>query len=239
MAINGYDDGASTGEVRRFLGDALGPSDFRKNASRLRPSLRRARRRSSNCWIVGCRTTPRRRRFDATDRRSRRGRRRVTCGAARASEPTRVRPSRRGSAFRRGARGGPAVQLSRLQRRQFRVCRRLPRCWPPVQRRPSTTTRRCVGLPAGLIENVTDGTNAHLVALDVDGRVLGREAEIVDANRQNRIREIFLLPRPLEPTRARALAALGPDARRGTARGASVASGAQPAAGRSDWPRRI
>ncbi len=34
VAINGYDDGASTGEVRRFLGDALGPSDFRKNASR-------------------------------------------------------------------------------------------------------------------------------------------------------------------------------------------------------------
>src|SRR6266566_2578673 len=35
LAINGYDDGASTGEVRRFLGDCLGPSDFRKNASRL------------------------------------------------------------------------------------------------------------------------------------------------------------------------------------------------------------
>src|SRR5437773_9453048 len=39
MAINGYDDGASTGEVRRFLGDCLGPSDFRKNASRLALSL--------------------------------------------------------------------------------------------------------------------------------------------------------------------------------------------------------
>ena len=35
IAINGYDDGASTGEVRRFLGDSLGPSDFRKNASRV------------------------------------------------------------------------------------------------------------------------------------------------------------------------------------------------------------
>ena len=35
VAINGYDDGASTGEVRRFLGERLGPSDFRKNASRL------------------------------------------------------------------------------------------------------------------------------------------------------------------------------------------------------------
>src|SRR5918993_5728944 len=34
LAINGYDDGLSTGEVRRFLGDSLGPSDFRKNATR-------------------------------------------------------------------------------------------------------------------------------------------------------------------------------------------------------------
>ena len=39
IAINGYDDGLSTGEVRRFLGDALGPSDFRKNASRVAREL--------------------------------------------------------------------------------------------------------------------------------------------------------------------------------------------------------
>ena len=30
VAINGYDNGASTGEVRRFLGDSLGPSDIEK-----------------------------------------------------------------------------------------------------------------------------------------------------------------------------------------------------------------
>ena len=40
IVINGYDDGASTGEVRRFLGDSLGPSDFRKNASNLAATLR-------------------------------------------------------------------------------------------------------------------------------------------------------------------------------------------------------
>ena len=45
VAINGYDDGASTGEVRRFLGDALGPSDFRKNASRLARRSDRRRNR--------------------------------------------------------------------------------------------------------------------------------------------------------------------------------------------------
>ena len=42
IAINGYDDGASTGEVRRFLGDCLGPSDFRKNSSRLARLLKTA-----------------------------------------------------------------------------------------------------------------------------------------------------------------------------------------------------
>src|SRR4029453_2284531 len=40
LAINGYDDGLSTGEIRRFLGDSLGPSDFRKNASHLATTLR-------------------------------------------------------------------------------------------------------------------------------------------------------------------------------------------------------
>src|SRR5262245_663162 len=39
LAINGYDDGLSTGEIRRFLGQALGPSDFRKNANRLAAEL--------------------------------------------------------------------------------------------------------------------------------------------------------------------------------------------------------
>src|SRR5689334_2660342 len=39
LAINGYDDGLSTGEIRRFLGNALGPSDFRKNANRLAGEL--------------------------------------------------------------------------------------------------------------------------------------------------------------------------------------------------------
>src|SRR5215213_298914 len=44
VAINGYDDGASTGEVRRFLGDSLGPSDFRKNGSRLSLALSKGSR---------------------------------------------------------------------------------------------------------------------------------------------------------------------------------------------------
>ena len=49
-----------------------------------------------------------------------------------------------------------------------------------------------LGLPAGLIDNVTDGTNAFLVALERDRGVLVSEAEIVDAKQQNRISDVFL-----------------------------------------------
>ena len=56
-----------------------------------------------------------------------------------------------------------------------------------------------LGLPAGIIENVTDGVNAHLVAIDADGKLLGSEEDIVDANRRNRIDDIYLLNRRLTP----------------------------------------
>ena len=54
-----------------------------------------------------------------------------------------------------------------------------------------------VGLPAGVVENVTDGSNAYLVALGEGGGVLGSEEEIVGALGQNRIQEIYLIDRPL------------------------------------------
>ena len=53
-----------------------------------------------------------------------------------------------------------------------------------------------LNLPDGLIENVTDGTNAFLVAMDSEGRLLGSEADIVDQNRRNYIDDIFLIDRP-------------------------------------------
>ena len=69
---------------------------------------------------------------------------------------------------------------------------------------PLTTTAALLGLPAGLVENVTDGTNAFLVALEVDRGILVSEAEIVDAKQPNRIAEVFLIDRPLsEDDRAR------------------------------------
>ena len=42
-------------------------------------------------------------------------------------------------------------------------------------------------------ENVTNGENAFLVAIDREGAVLGTEEAIVDARRENRIEDIFLI----------------------------------------------
>ena len=61
----------------------------------------------------------------------------------------------------------------------------------------STSYAGLVGLTAGLIENVTDGTNAWLVGLDDEGHLLATEEAIVDATRPHRVRDIFLVDRPL------------------------------------------
>src|ERR1700722_60048 len=41
ILINAYDDGHSTGRLRRFLPGMLGPSDVRKNINRLMPTTER------------------------------------------------------------------------------------------------------------------------------------------------------------------------------------------------------
>ena len=44
ILINAYDDGHSTGRLRRFIPSMLGPSDVRKNLSRLMPTAERGQR---------------------------------------------------------------------------------------------------------------------------------------------------------------------------------------------------
>jgi 2-phospho-L-lactate transferase/gluconeogenesis factor (CofD/UPF0052 family) len=212
VAINGYDDGASTGEVRRFLGDALGPSDFRKNASRF------ARLRSTCPAAL----------VDLLDRRLPD---RATLADLQqlADELQDARPEGRPGALDGHSRRMPAVRLVRFIDEYRRAGR-------PLDFRDGSVGNfvfaggylaagrdfnaavddycGMLGLPAGLVENVTDGTNAFLVALDDDGELLASEEEIVDARRRNRVREIFLIdPPPNERDRA-ALGALDLDARR-------------------------
>src|SRR5229473_1621032 len=42
ILINAYDDGHSTGRLRRFIPGMLGPSDVRKNINRLMPARERS-----------------------------------------------------------------------------------------------------------------------------------------------------------------------------------------------------
>src|SRR5262245_48696127 len=194
LAINGYDDGASTGEVRRFLGDSLGPSDFRKNASRLALEL-------GTCppSII-----------DALDAR-------LPDGLPRAAAI---------AAIRERSAAVPAI-ASRIEA----FIAELESTGRPFdfddcsignlvfagsflqagRRFNAAVDDYCglVGLPAGVIENVTNGENAYLVAIGEDGRIFATEEEIVGVSGPNRIREIFLVDRPLDQNDRRMLASDG------------------------------
>ncbi len=204
LAINGYDDGASTGEVRRFLGDALGPSDFRKNASR----IARVTQSAPAALIAlldkrlpdGTDAALAQRLFDLVngtgepwDDYSRQ----LVADAT--ALPLTVRAD-----LNARLRRFDAERLTTGRSFNFHDCSLGNLVFAGTflqcdrQFNPSVDSYcALLGLPAGLIENVSDGTNAFLVALDIDHHLLGSEAAIVDAKQQNRIRDIFLIDAPL------------------------------------------
>ena len=218
IAINGYDDGASTGEVRRFLGDVLGPSDFRKNASRLARLLATAPAPLIDLLDLRLPDT-------LTDRSA--GARLVEAVKGSAV------PDAHLEGIRTLAAGLPDASRSAVAARLQRFAAELDSKASAFSFADCSVGNlvfagaflicgrqfnaavddycRLLGITPGLIENVTDGTDAFLVAIDADGRLLGSEEEIVDAKRQNRIRDIFLLgSRPTEAQLAE-LAASSPD----------------------------
>ena len=220
IAVNGYDDGASTGEVRRFLGDSLGPSDFRKNASRLARELESCPaalidvldlRLPDPCEPREALAILRNIELTETDTPSAAVTRvRVLAGSLdakwRRPVPERLRlfereleSTGRPFDFADCAVGNLVFAGSFLgQGRRFNAA--------------NDDYCGLVGLPPGLVENVTDGTNAFLVATDVDDHLLGSEADIVDAKRRNRIKDIYLIDRPLRPDERQRIEALAPDA---------------------------
>jgi len=191
LAINGYDDGASTGEVRRFLGDSLGPSDFRKNASRL--ALELGTCAPSLVELLDARL------------------------------PDRLSPGEAVATLRRMAEATPPVarrleafidELSRADRPfDFSDCSVgnlvFAGSFLLAGRQFNAAVDDYCGLlalPVGLVENVTDGTNAYLVAIGSDDTVLGSEGEIVGAAGHNRIKDIYLIDRPLSEAERDSLA---------------------------------
>ncbi|MDQ3068113.1 MAG: 2-phospho-L-lactate transferase CofD family protein [Acidobacteriota bacterium] len=199
LVVNGYDDGASTGEVRRFLGDSLGPSDFRKNASRVASATG-----SGSAALVAL-----------VDRRLPGDE-----AAARAGFDTLLADGGRSE-------GLSEAEAACVQRRLQAFARELTRAFAFADCAVGNVVfaggfllagrafnaavddyAGLLGLPPGVIDNVTRGENAFLVAIDRDGGVLGTEEDIVDARRENRIADIFLIDRQLD---AEACAALAKD----------------------------
>ena len=190
LVINGYDDGASTGEVRRFLGDALGPSDFRKNAGRAARTLGSAGdalidlldwRLPDPCPPAAASSLL----AEAIARLQDPMRHRIAAAVA-AFEAERDRTDRP-FAFGDCAIGNLVFAgLFLAEGRRFNDA--------------VAAYATLLGLPAGLIANVSDGGNAHLAAIDGDGGLLATEAAIVDARCRNRVQSIVLLDRepPLE-----------------------------------------
>jgi 2-phospho-L-lactate transferase/gluconeogenesis factor (CofD/UPF0052 family) len=193
IAINGYDDGASTGEVRRFLGDSLGPSDFRKNASRVARETR-----SCPAGII-----------EGLDARLP-----TPCSredALQALEGIAVA----GGAQMRQRIDAVRGELESGRDFEFSDCALgnlvFAGCYLHCGRRFNDAVDdycALLGLPAGLVENVSDGTNAFLVALERDRGLLVSEAEIVDGKHQNRISDVFLIDRAVSEDDRAALARL-------------------------------
>ena len=186
LVINGYDDGASTGEVRRFLGDCLGPSDFRKNASRVAAELKTAPSLIAlvdHRLPVGCDT--------ATAAAALAALRHEPAGSERPAIEVRqlVRDSppaaidalaeRLDAFFAEMRRTGRAVRLLRLRHRQPGVRRLLPARRPPVQRRRRRLRRRCSACRPATSRTSPTAPTRYLVAIDANGALLASEAEIV------------------------------------------------------------
>ena len=198
VAINGYDDGASTGEVRRFLGDSLGPSDFRKNASRLATELGTA-----GPALI-----------ELLDGRLPDG-----IAAVAAVEQINQIISQAAAPVADALRAFLDEYRRTGSRFAFADCSVGNLVFAGAYLRAGRDFNRAVdeycallGLPPGLIENVTDGRDAHLVAFDASGRLLRSEEAIVDARRQNTIKSIFLIDRPLTEEDARHIDGLDGDA---------------------------
>lgn len=222
VAINGYDDGASTGEVRRFLGDSLGPSDFRKNASRLATELATAPaelvalldyRLPDACGEATARAV-----IGAAAPAAAAPAEGAALDVWRLTHPVENRP------WAAAVASWLDLFLQELDRTgrsfNFSDCSLGNLVFAGAFLSAGHDFNRAVAdycallaLPPGLIENVTDGTNAYLVAIDTNGRLLASEEEVVDAKRKNRIADIYLIDGPLNAAEQARVASMTPPER--------------------------
>lgn len=200
LLVNGYDNGHSTGALRRYLPGMLGPSDFRKNLL-LAPGasglLEHRLRRGATAHDVERLVTD----LDAAGPRD---------------LPVPVRTAVRAEllAFLHHTAG-------RAERFDFGDCAVgnlvIAGAFLRLGGRFNAAVGACedaLGCPARVV-NVTGGENAFLVALTHDGRLVHDEAEIVAPGPPTPIAELFLVDAEPGPAQRSGLARLtGSDVRR-------------------------
>ena len=221
LAINGYDDGLSTGEIRRLLGDALGPSDFRKNANHLASELSTCPKelleilesripddctRQDGCALLQVlqgKAFP----IDGPFAR------RIQDLVGRLNPKTALSLALPVGRFLEELEAGREFNFSDCSLGNIVYAG----CYLSEARsfnRALAAYCRLTGLREGLIENVTEGANAFLVAIDNSGQILASEADIVDKKRHNRIAELFLVSEPPSEEEVARWTAAGVDASR-------------------------
>ena len=209
LLINGYDNGRSTGALRRYLPGMLGPSDFRKNL--LLHLDRRDPRQAALHAVLEHRLPPGTTRHDLRELVG-------SLADPAAPGPFAALPCRARAAIVRELTallghldGRPGLDLAdcALGNLVFAgaYLRRGGDFNAAVQ-----ACARTFGSPAAIL-NVTNGENAYLVAVKENGRVLADEADIVAPQDPAAITDLFLVRETLTPERRRELEAL-PAARR-------------------------
>ncbi|MEW9549055.1 2-phospho-L-lactate transferase CofD family protein [Nonomuraea sp. NPDC050783] len=191
LLVNGYDNGLSTGALRRYLPGMLGPSDFRKNL------LLHLGRDDPRRAVLEHRLPPGSSPADLE---------RLIAGLAASgtvAEPV-VRDLRTFAA--RLAAGPGTFDLADCALGNLVLAGAYLRLGGDF----NAAVRECArlfGSPVRIL-NVTDGADAYLVALKQDGRVLADEADIVAPQDATAITGLFLLPRPLTGDELAGLAGL-------------------------------
>ncbi len=197
LVINGYDNGRSTGALRRYLPGMLGPSDFRKNLL-LHLDDRDPRQ-------VALRSVLEHRLVAGTTREELGE---LVTGPAFPALPAEARTAitRDLAAFlRRLDRHPDGLDLTDCALGNLVFAGAYLRLGEDF----NAAVRACArtfASPLGLM-NVTGGENAYLVALKQDGRLLADEADIVAPQDAAAITDLFLLREPVTPRRRAELAA--------------------------------
>ena len=211
LLVNAYDDGLSTGELREFIPNMLGPSDFRKNLSHvLDPSspeqqalqsilefrLAKEAGEAQAANLMAYVAHPKSTRYLCPDLRLLFGQldtdlraQIVTC-------------LRHFFAYYREHRAELNLAGCSFGNLIFAGC------YLACKEDFNATVGRLASLfrTQARLVNVSRGENRTLVALKSDGEILNRESAIVGPQSEAEIRDLFFLERPLTPEQLRSIA---------------------------------